>query len=455
MSDGYSRDRDGFSNHERGRIFENGTDRFFGDRENGYTHGSRKYEFRDERGRIERIEFDKIKNERDRSLAASIEEKSGRIEGRKDEKQLRGVRVLLEKGEISRHTLRSVEGEEISKECRELIDGLKRDFPERFTHLEISRADAREIWAKGLAIERGLGQQLELDKVREKARAGKAQSLQKARGKQIALAKAREAREKFRAIETFREAAARGRQEAPGIVHAERARVAEARAAREKERGVERNARDPLEVKKAALAKAIEDQARAINQARDKGQAPQVEQLRESHADMSKSLNEIREIEQARVRDALIGAGHTPERAKELAPMLAQAHEAERRDIVIGIDTVGAIVERDDKARAEREAANKARDEPAPARESEKARPQETERERQLREAREALTQQVEARRAELTKQGVPLEVQKLLALGQIPPSAEEIERRRSLPHPHSQGRSRDLSRGQDRGRER
>ncbi|MGV9540487.1 hypothetical protein ACWDSF_04085 [Nocardia beijingensis] len=99
MGDGYSRDRDDFEPHERGRIFENGTDKFFRDRENGYARGSRKYEFRDRNGRIERIQFDKIKNEHDRSRAASIEEKSGRIDGRKDEKQLResGNSLIREK----------------------------------------------------------------------------------------------------------------------------------------------------------------------------------------------------------------------------------------------------------------------------------------------------------------------------------------------------------------------
>ncbi|MFD4403865.1 hypothetical protein ACFWPH_14010 [Nocardia sp. NPDC058499] len=168
MSDGYGRDRDYFEPHVRGRIFENGAEKFFRDREKGYAKGSRKYEFRDRSGRTERIQFDKIKNEQDRDRADSIEEKSGRIEGRKDEKQLRGIRELLKKGEINRHTLRSVEGEFISKDAQELIRGLIQDFGDRFTHQIISRADAREIWARGLELEPG--RQLELPGVGEKAR---------------------------------------------------------------------------------------------------------------------------------------------------------------------------------------------------------------------------------------------------------------------------------------------
>ncbi|MGV9972401.1 hypothetical protein [Nocardia beijingensis] len=230
MGDGYSRDRDDFEPHERGRIFENGTDKFFRDRENGYARGSRKYEFRDRNGRIERIQFDKIKNEHDRSRAASIEEKSGRIDGRKDEKQLRGIRELLDKREISRHTLRSVEGEFISKNAQELIRGLIQDFGDRFTHQIISRAEAREIWARGLQLERG--QQLELPGVGEKARQHETQQREQ-RGKFAGLAKkARERAEKFRSLLRFRDGAMRGRAEAPERVERERQAHEQAKLAR-------------------------------------------------------------------------------------------------------------------------------------------------------------------------------------------------------------------------------
>ncbi|MEU1547451.1 hypothetical protein [Nocardia sp. NPDC005745] len=231
MGDGYSRDRDDFEPNERGRIFENGTDRFFRDRENGYTRGSRKYEFRDRNGRIERIQFDKIKNEHNRSRADSIEEKSGRIEGRKDEKQLRGIRELLDNREINHHTLRSVEGEFISKNAQELIRGLIQDFGDRFTHQIIPRADAREIWARGLQLERG--QQLELPGVGEKARQQKAQQREQ-RGKLAELAKkARERAEKFRSLLRFRDGATRGRSAASARVERERQAHEQAKLARQ------------------------------------------------------------------------------------------------------------------------------------------------------------------------------------------------------------------------------
>jgi hypothetical protein len=146
MPDEYDRDRDKFPNHERGGIFENGCDRFFRDSENGYAQQSCIYETREGR-----VKFDHVKEYRDHLF--TIEDKSGRIEGRKDEKQLRALRELLKENDKHKHILRSVEGEHVSKEVQELIKGLMRDFPDRFTHKLISRADARAIWALGVDLE--------------------------------------------------------------------------------------------------------------------------------------------------------------------------------------------------------------------------------------------------------------------------------------------------------------
>ncbi|MFD8244837.1 hypothetical protein [Nocardia sp. NPDC059691] len=222
MPDGYDRDRDKVRNHERGRIFENGTDRFFRDRENGYVQQSRLYRVEG----VGKTRFDKIKD--DRGKVSSIEEKSGRIDGDKDETQLKVIRALLANREVHQHILRSVEGEFISSKAQELIRGLIRDFGDRFTHQVISRADAREIWARGLALERG--QQLELPGVGEKARQQKTQQREH-RSKLAELAnKARERAEKFRNMLRFREGATRGRVEAPQ--RAEHARQVQEQAER-------------------------------------------------------------------------------------------------------------------------------------------------------------------------------------------------------------------------------
>ncbi|WP_405181538.1 hypothetical protein OG225_10690 [Nocardia sp. NBC_01377] len=117
MPDGYDRDRDKFDSNQRGRIFENGTARFFRDSENGYAQESSTY-----RSDIGKIKFDKVK-QRD-GLTYTIEEKSGRIEGQKDRRQLEVVRELIESGKVHKHILRSVEGESISPDIRELVIGL-------------------------------------------------------------------------------------------------------------------------------------------------------------------------------------------------------------------------------------------------------------------------------------------------------------------------------------------
>ncbi|MFD4407593.1 hypothetical protein ACFWPH_32990 [Nocardia sp. NPDC058499] len=162
MPDGYDKDRDRFENNRRGRIFEHGSDRFFRDREMGFVRRSEKF-----RAAGKSIQFDKVRRD-DRGKTFTVEEKSGRIEGPKDEKQLRVLRALLDRGEIDQHLLRSVEGETVSGVCRELINDLVRDFPDRFSHQVISRNDARQIWALGL--QREPGQQLELPGVGEHAR---------------------------------------------------------------------------------------------------------------------------------------------------------------------------------------------------------------------------------------------------------------------------------------------
>jgi len=326
MSDGYSRDRDDFEPHERGRIFENGTDKFFRDRENGYTRESRKYEFRDPNGRIERIQFDKTRNEHDRSRADSIEEKSGRIEGRKDEKQLRGIRELLERGEINHHTLRSVDGESISKECRELIDGLRRDYPERFTHQVITREDARKIWARGLEME--LAPQLELPGVGEQARQQKERQ--------------RETRQQERARD-------------------DRMRIA-GREQRARDRELAQSV-SPRELnEKREQFRADVAAARKVAEPREKGQALEIDKLRESHSRLTKDLADIREIERAKAREMIRNAGLGREPAQELERHLEQNREEQRRDVTRELGEIGSTIKREDDRQHERETVGKQRE---------------------------------------------------------------------------------------------
>jgi len=96
MPDGYDRDREGYDSNQRGRVFENGTLRHFDDRAKGYVQQSKI--FTSSKGNIQ---FDKIRDIQGR--ISTIEEKSGRMEGRKDTNQLKAVRALLDKGTIQQH----------------------------------------------------------------------------------------------------------------------------------------------------------------------------------------------------------------------------------------------------------------------------------------------------------------------------------------------------------------
>ncbi|MEV0033338.1 hypothetical protein [Nocardia sp. NPDC050793] len=314
MPDGYDRDRERVENNIRGRVFENGCDRFFRDRENGYVKQSRGYE-----SGGQKIAFDKEKGERERT--STIEEKSGRMEGRKDRKQLEVVRDLLAREEIEHHTLRSVEGEFIAKDVQKLIDGLKRDFSDRFTHQVISRSDAQRIWALGLQRERG--QQLELPGVGEKAR--------EQRARQNAQAKERESRGPAKQV------------------HA---------------RDTQPPTRTPQQVladKKQALAKEVAEQTRRLAEAQECGNPIPAKDLRKTHNDLFQQLHIIRETENAQARQALESAGLTRDQIQQMDPILRANREATRADTVRGIETIGATAREAERVAEQRakEAANR------------------------------------------------------------------------------------------------
>ncbi|MFI6368096.1 hypothetical protein ACIBG0_35775 [Nocardia sp. NPDC050630] len=262
MPDGYDRDRENCDPNERGRIFENGTYRYFRDRENGYIQQSRLHEVRN----VGNVKFDKIREDPGRTF--TIEDKSGRIEGKKDEKQLTVVRTLLERNEGHHHLLRSVDGETISSRAQKLIDGLTRDFPDRFTHQIISREDAREIWARGL--EKEPSPQLELPGVGEQAR------LQKQRQRE-ARQQAKEREERARVEREAEQARTRedNRDQAKPAVARELTDPApKAKDVREREEAQAREMNDPgrstvqkelLEIKREGRESQREDIAREID----------------------------------------------------------------------------------------------------------------------------------------------------------------------------------------------
>ncbi|WP_454197955.1 hypothetical protein [Nocardia sp. Marseille-Q1738] len=104
--------------------------------------------------------------------------------------------------------------------------------------------------------------------------------------------------------------------------------------ARENEIARNLEAGKQLEVKKAELRKQVEEQARQLQVARERGRAVEVEPLRAAHAKMLQDLEKIREAEREQAREMLQAAGHTPQQIKAMETVLEQGREDQRKDVV-------------------------------------------------------------------------------------------------------------------------
>ncbi|RJO70662.1 hypothetical protein D5S18_25975 [Nocardia panacis] len=470
MSDEYDKDRDKVEgNNARGRIFENGTYRYFRDGEAGYVQQQRQ-----PRAFVvgnKRVHFDKIRD--DRGKISGIEEKSGRMEGEKDEKQLDVAYDLLKQGVLDEFTLRSVQGEYRSKEVQERIDRLNRDFKDKFVHQLIPRDVAHEVWIQGL--QREPGQQLEVGSVGQQAReqrqqmreveraAEKARQLEiekererieraeriqlvrdqhdrrrietrermereqrakeLAQARQLAMEKARERTALFRDMERFREGVERGQVEA-------RERAERNREVREQEQARQREETARMQDQ---LGKDIQAQVQQIAKDREVGRAIDADQLYEIHKELTQGLNVLREQERQETRNMLGMLDLSKDQAREMEIAFELSREDRREDVVKDLNTIALTVQREDQRRAavaaqRREAVEK------------------EQREREAREAREAYGQA-------LRERGISPEVAALIQHQQAPGLESEREREGQEP-PQVQGRSRDIG-GRGRGIER
>ncbi|MEV6340275.1 hypothetical protein AB0M12_36805 [Nocardia vinacea] len=224
----YDRDREDFRNNDRGRIFEDGTERYFPENErNGYKRG---LEVPTDQGPRR---YDKGKVLRDGRILA-VEDKSGRVIGENDIKEFYKDRELLDKGKVDQLLIRTVEGEKISDKAKELIKELQDKFGERVVHQVIPRWQAREIWAMGLEVWKEKQQQkekqprqLELIRTYELTRADRARKrLEKIREIVRVRQQAKEREERVRAEREPEKARSRERnkdQAKPPAVARERA----------------------------------------------------------------------------------------------------------------------------------------------------------------------------------------------------------------------------------------
>ncbi|MET9026854.1 hypothetical protein ABZW96_14745 [Nocardia sp. NPDC004168] len=205
MPDEYDRIREHFDNPARGRIFENGLEHLFHDRQNGYVQQPDRYTTS-----LGPRHYDKAKAD-EQGRVHAIEDKSGRTGSKNDLRELQKDRELLAKREIESLLIRTVAGEQMSPKYEKLLIALKQEFGNRVIHQELTREQARAAFAKGLGREKD-ARQLELKTRYELNRANRArQRLPKIRE----IIRARERAEGFRKVQQFRKAAERGRAEAP------------------------------------------------------------------------------------------------------------------------------------------------------------------------------------------------------------------------------------------------
>lgn len=270
------------------------------------------------------------------------EYKSGRIDGKARE-QLAGHRYLLEKGIYKSGQWVTVRGEPVPAEIRDLIRDMKRDFPGRFAHIEVSR----EMAARAIDLGKSLmpGQQRELPGVGDKARAYQlAQELMQQR--------ARERGERFKAMEQFRGQAARGRGDATQRRQQERQQAERARAEREAAERVAREftppsqqprgreATDPTEHAAREALEARERAERAAQQARDLAAQWQLAQIREfQRKGMSPELIRIMEF----IHKGMPAPGVPLPGAPELAHEVMRGGRAAERDRIrnLGLEKGG------------------------------------------------------------------------------------------------------------------
>ncbi len=316
----YDKDRADFNNYDRGRIFEDGTELYFAENQrNGYRRG---LELPTDLGPRR---YDKAKILPDGRILA-VEDKSGRVISENDIREFKKDRELLDRRKVDQLLIRTVEGEKISEKAKQQIKELQDDFGERVVHQIIPRWQAREIWARGLELEKerqrqkeNKPRQLELIKTYELSRAERARKRlenirQIVQGREVKERAERE-REQQREREQTRQALtiAKHRKKVN-----EREVREKARRARFREEGERRESRrKEIAAQRKDLARVVGEQAQAIELARAEGRRFSAGELSEAHRLAVKSLRRVRRFERSDACALIAGLESKGEVARE------------------------------------------------------------------------------------------------------------------------------------------
>jgi hypothetical protein len=177
---------------------------------------------------------------------------------------------------------------------------MAREFPGRFVHEEVSRADA----VRAIQIGKSLAaKQLELIPAHLLVRAERARQR---------LARIRE-------IVRAREATER----------AERQRAERERRAQE------------LSDRKQELVRKVAEHVLAVELDGSDGKPAPAKDLRDTHIAVSRTLEDVRTMERDQTRDMLGGLGLAGEQARVMEEMLAEGRERQRADLTATIDGLG------------------------------------------------------------------------------------------------------------------
>ncbi|MFJ1461266.1 hypothetical protein [Nocardia sp. N2S4-5] len=227
MPDEYDAARRNLSNYERGLYFELGRAHVRGETpERGWVR-----QFVIKVGRNKRV-LDSARTEG--RGARSVERKSGKINERETRQQLKVERAALETGQLTHSGWETVAGERMPAAVLADIRAMQRDFPGRFRHEVISRADALRAIEIGRSL---VSKQLELVRAYELDRADRARK-RLANIREIVRqreAKAKEERERAERERKVREERARLQREAADRVAREFAEKYRALLSRDRE----------------------------------------------------------------------------------------------------------------------------------------------------------------------------------------------------------------------------
>jgi len=240
------------------------------------------------------------------------------------------------------------------------LERLARDFPGRFSIVQVTPVRARRAIELGQALSRERqSRQLELPGVNAAKLREKARREQEAREK--ARVRAERARVRVHQLGRYLQRGREGRAEAVRARELEQQRQARERTERE------RKARE-LETKKKDLARVVGENTKAIARARDEGKVFPARELREAHENVTRALHDVQEKQKAQTREMLADAGFTGEQGRIMAEHLAERQARQRESVVLGIEAIGKeatvreAAEHEDRRDAEWKAQQRARE---------------------------------------------------------------------------------------------